>query len=80
MQYGLEVNVLLLHMYACNWPINIHLGGFVSLSSVYIVAISKVLFGFNGKLCNGFSGVKLGVTFHHSGRRTCLLSGFYKLA
>jgi len=42
MWYVLEIDVLLLHMYACNGPVNIHLDGFVSLSSVYIIAIFKV--------------------------------------
>lgn len=78
-QHGQEINNLLLHMYTCSWPINIHLDGFISLSSVYMVAIFKVWFCFNGKLCNEFNGVKLDVTFHHS-LRTCLLSGFYKPA
>lgn len=43
MQCGLKVNVLLLHVSTCNWPKNIHLDVFVSLSAVSIVVIFKVL-------------------------------------
>lgn len=76
---GLEISDLLLHMYACNWPIDIHLDGFVLLPSAYIVVISKVLGCFNGKLCNEFNGVKLDSTSWHS-LSPSLTSGFYKPA
>lgn len=57
LQCGLEIS---------DWPIGIHLDGFVSLPSAYIVVTSKVLVCFNGKLCNEFDGVKLDSTSWHS--------------
>lgn len=79
LQRGLEIKDLLLHVYACNWPTDIHLDGFVLLPSAYIVVISKILVCFNGKLCHEFNGVKLDSTSWHS-LSPGLTSGFYKSA